>query len=391
MGGGWELLHQMLPARCVLLQRPALALDVLRWVIHGNRVLGFILRETRESEEMVEKLVPGVQITRSSNAHLKYLSLLLLTGQNALEGIMVRYSRVRTNDLYITSTATLMVEVAKLFASMMLLAHEEGGLGPALRVVTEVVQNSPVETLKVALISLVYVIQNNFLFVAASNLDVATFQVTYQMKILTTALFFVFILQTRLIRTQWLALFTLTAGIALVQLANIGSSSANQKSDESAIVGLSAVIFACCLSGFAGVYFEKILKSSVSSVWLRNVQLSFLSIPLALAISAVYDADVIIEKSFFFGYDYYVMLVIVVKASGGLIVALVVKYADNILKGFSTSIAIIIGCIANVMFFGVSLSFQFLLGTALVIFSVFLYGYKPPVVISENRKTDESA
>ena len=49
-------------------------------------------------------------------------------------------------------------------------------------------------------------------------------------------------------------------------------------SDEEAnlsksIVGLVAVLCACFSSGFAGVYFEKVLKSSRSSLWMRNVQL----------------------------------------------------------------------------------------------------------------------
>lgn len=41
----------------------------------------------------------------------------------------------------------------------------------------------------------------------------------------------------------------------------------------SQFVGLMAVLMACVSSGFAGVYFEKILKESKQSVWLRNIQL----------------------------------------------------------------------------------------------------------------------
>ena len=50
------------------------------------------------------------------------------------------------------------------------------------------------------------------------------FLVSYQMKILTTALFSVFMLKKTLIKTQWLAMFLLFAGVAIVQVSmNINS------------------------------------------------------------------------------------------------------------------------------------------------------------------------
>lgn len=42
---------------------------------------------------------------------------------------------------------------------------------------------------------------------------------------------------------------------------------------SSQLMGLLAVLVACFSSGFAGVYFEKILKESKQSVWIRNIQL----------------------------------------------------------------------------------------------------------------------
>ena len=77
--------------------------------------------------------------------------------------------------------------------------------------------------------SAVYLIQNNLLYVAASNLDVATYQITYQLKILTTAMFAVTMLGKKLLPTQWLSLLTLVAGVAMVQLSDVKESGGKKK------------------------------------------------------------------------------------------------------------------------------------------------------------------
>ena len=54
------------------------------------------------------------------------------------------------------------------------------------------------------------------------------------------------------------------------------------------LIGFLAVVTACFLSGFAGIYFEKILKGSNVSLWLRNFQLAVLSIPIGLVVIMVH-------------------------------------------------------------------------------------------------------
>lgn len=224
--------------------------------------------------------------------------------------------------------------------------------------------------------SLIYVLQNNLLYVSASNLDAATYQVTYQLKILTTAMFAVLMLRKKLLTTQWGSLLILVCGVALVQLSQ-GGETRTISVEQNRALGFAAALGACVLSGFAGIFFEKMLKTSDLSVWMRNIQLSLLSLPLSLITAFINDGSNISNSGFFFGYDMFVYFLILLQACGGLIVAVVVKYADNILKGFATSLAIVLSCIVSIYLFGFELTLQFSLGTVFVIASVFLYGHDP--------------
>ena len=82
-------------------------------------------------------------------------------------------------------------------------------------------------------------------------------QVTYQLKILSTALFSVFMLSKNLVKLQWVSLVMLFAGVSIVQLqpTNLLSNKTDSEKPQVAqnpILGLVAVIFSCLCSGFAG-------------------------------------------------------------------------------------------------------------------------------------------
>lgn len=213
------------------------------------------------------------------------------------------------------------------------------------------------------------------------------------MKILTTAIFAVIILRKKLLPTQWGSLLSLIAGVALVQLADQKTSNKLQDAEQNRLLGFSAALGACVLSGFAGIFFEKMLKGADISVWMRNVQMSLLSIPLGFATCLISDYNNVTTKGFFHGYDLYVTYLVILQAGGGLLVAMVVKYADNILKGFATSLSIIISCIASIYLFDFKLTIQFALGGMLVIGAIFLYGYVPkpskPLSRTPSQNLDE--
>jgi UDP-sugar transporter A1/2/3 len=256
---------------------------------------------------------------------------------------------------------------------------------------------------------------------------------------LTTAFFSVLILKRNLSKLKWIALALLTLGIALVVLPKgasttfiayiTGNSLVTDTEDESIssgnqsnLQGFVAVLTACMLSGLAGVYFEKILKSPTpkapvpvnsvntteedwsdnedqnmdeeakkqmfiqkeqteettaasNQIWIRNIQMSFFSVLLGLVfVVMLQDGVTIVERGFFVNYTPLTWIVILIQALGGLIVALVVKYADNILKGFATSISIILSSVVSVWLFNFTFSGSFLLGATLVIYATYLYG-----------------
>ena len=86
---------------------------------------------------------------------------------------------------------------------------------------------------------------------------------SYQLKILTTALFSVAMLKKSMGKVQWLSLFMLFVGVSVVQLKpvdgpvtqNSGETLPTQKplsQTQNPLLGLAAVVASSMCSGFAG-------------------------------------------------------------------------------------------------------------------------------------------
>jgi UDP-sugar transporter A1/2/3 len=311
----------------------------------------------------------------NNSAFIKYGSLFLLVAQLVGLVMLMRYSRTHRNgaDLYLSSTAVFCMEVMK-FVACNGVVFVGGGFSASswISELTTHVWNSPFEVIKISVPSFLYVIQNNLLYLALTNLDAATYQVCYQLKILTTALFSATMLNRTFSKTKWLALVILTIGVAVVQTSG-DSASHSENSDQNRSLGLFAILCAACTSGFSGVYFEKMLKGSSTSLWMRNIQMGLPSMLLALMTVFIQDGRIIREKGFFVGYSTTVWTVVVVQAVGGLIVAVVVKYADNVLKTFASSFGIVISCLMSAILFGQKYNAAFLVGASLVVLSTVLY------------------
>jgi len=317
---------------------------------------------------------------------LKWIALITLIVQNSGLAIAMRYTYLHASKdgVYIASTAVLLAELLKFCIALVIcfvLDCQCSLQRLSSLFYTEFVQHHT-DLIKLTIPSILYTLQNSLQYYSMSCLSAPIFQVLYQMKIITTAIFSVVILAKSLSNYQWISILTLTIGVALVQLSQ---SQLTSDGKSNSIAGFISVIISCVTSGFAGVYFELVLKSSNVSIWFRNIQLSAIGIILSIMSCVGKDGNAISERGMFVGYNSWVIIVIILQAAGGLLVAVVVKYADNVLKGFATSLSIVLSCIVSAMYFhDVEINQAFTIGGMVVLASVYTYGVNPPTTGNSN-------
>jgi len=126
------------------------------------------------------------------------------------------------------------------------------------------------------------------------------------------------------------------------------------------------------------------------TIWVRNVQLGLFSLPQAASLVAA-DSAIIAQHGALVGFTPLAWSVVVLKALGGLLVAAVVKYADNVLKTYATAIAIVLTCILTCVNTRVMPTAVFVQGMAMVIASIFLYNFAQPPPAAAPPATPEKA
>jgi len=174
---------------------------------------------------------------------------------------------------------------------------------------------------------------------------------------------------------QIIALLGLAGGMGFVELASHpdGPTSANAVTMNHQL-GILAVLASSMLSGGAGVYSEMILKDKRPvSLLIRNIQLSLYGSFLSLGVVFLANWSVVRDGDFFRGYTPLSWAIICGQAGGGLLISFIMRYADNILKGFATSLSLVIVPLISWVVFKTTISKNFVMGTAVVISSCILF------------------
>ena len=314
------------------------------------------------------------------NANLRTLTqpcvLVLLTLQNTCLVLVTKLSYRDSAKPYVISSVVVCAESLKFLTSCLLVVILEGYC-----TLNAAFLELPARSLKLCLPAWLYVLQNNLLFRSIKLLSPTVFVACSQSKILTSAFFSGILCKTQITRKQIFALCELVLGMFLVQ--NDGTIFAGKSVvSKTSLKGVLYVLMASTTSGFAGAYLEKLFKENVdgrlSSIWLRNVQLSFCSLPIAVLSMYWEEGCKIFSYDAFTGYDSVVITVIVLQAIGGLIIAAVMRHAGNMMKCFAVSLSICNCVIATTFTEGAdgSMTRLQMMGLVLVVSATYSYTSK---------------
>ncbi|KPI88926.1 putative CMP-sialic acid transporter [Leptomonas seymouri] len=249
------------------------------------------------------------------------------------------------------------------------------------------------EVLLMIVPAVLYIIQGLLLIVALRYLDPTVFQILYQVRIMFLAVMMRTVLDLQLSAIRWAALVALMVGIVLAQLAMQRKEKEGKTSKTHtswSIEGTLAALAGAFLSSFSGVFTEYVYKKrgNLFTLSARSVHLALFSLVyffFVFARDAWWSAPGEVSKhsgmsaflsTFFDGFTGLVWFLVVLQALGGILVGLVVRYCNNIVKSFSTAFAIVLSGTASVFLFDLPLEPVFLLGSFLVISSITVYSLK---------------
>ncbi|KAJ6126648.1 hypothetical protein N7523_002260 [Penicillium sp. IBT 18751x] len=352
---------------------------------------------------------------------------ILLTAQSTAFVLLAHYSRVMPptgGKRYLTSTAVFLNEVVKLAIALTMALYDVSKTAPPSLPATSLFFSltSAVfsgDSWKLVIPAVLGVLSNSLQYIALSNMRAATFQVTFQLQFLMTAVFGLMFLRRSIAPRKWGLLLLLVLGVALVQIPDANSEHMTLQEDGSSLhfprsleewkavkgggnlhkrsatyegieedietidprlnaaIGQLSIVGAAVASGLGGVYFEKVLKDSSShtSLWVRNVQLAVYSIFPALFIGVVFrDGDNIANEGFFQGYNWAVWVTIVVQALGGILSTFSISHAQRDAKSLATTATIITSIVGSFWLFDFELTASFFIGSAAVLVAVHYYG-----------------
>jgi len=309
---------------------------------------------------------PKTAIQKGSEWKRKSLVTIALTVLTSSRGILIAWSKRAGKYDYSVTSANFLVETLKCGLSLIALLRtwEREGITEDNKLITtwDEVKVYPIP-------AALYLVKNLLQYYIFFYVDAPSYQILKNLNIITTGVLYRIILNRKLTEIQWSAYILLSVGCTTAQL--------NSSSDhvlQTPIQGWFMAIIMALLSGFAGVYTELIIKKRPSrNINVQNFWLYIFGMIFNVGAMLTQDYDEIMNKGFFHGYSTITVCMIINHALSGIAVSLVMKYADNIVKVYSTSVAMLLTAAVSMFLFGFHLTLPFVLGSTVVSVSVYLH------------------
>lgn len=313
-----------------------------------------------------------------SNVSSKHraLNVLLVFGDCILVGlqpILVYMSKVDGSFKFSPISVNFLTEAVKvLFAIIMLLVQarrQKVGEKPLLSVSTFVQAGR--NNVLLAVPALLYAINNYLKFIMQLYFNPATVKMLSNLKVLVIALLLKMIMKRHFSVIQWEALALLLIGICVNQLRSLPEGTTLLGLPVATGAYMYTLIFVT-IPSLASVYNEYALKSQFdTSIYLQNLFLygygaifNLIAIVGTAIIKGPGNFDILQ------GHSRATMFLICNNAAQGILSSFFFKYADTILKKYSSTVATIFTGIASAALFGHTLTINFILGISIVFISM---------------------
>ncbi|KAJ4721665.1 CMP-sialic acid transporter 3-like [Melia azedarach] len=324
----------------------------------------------------------------------RFLNVVLVVGDCVLVGlqpILVYMSKVDGGFKFSPISVNFLTEIAKvLFAIVMLLLqsrHKKVGEKSLLSFSTLV--QAARNNVLLAVPAFLYAINNYLKFIMQLYFNPSTVKMLSNLKVLVIAVLLKMIMRRRFSIIQWEALALLLIGISVNQLRSLPEGTTALGLPVATGAYLYTLIFVTVPS-LASVYNEYALKSQFdTSIYLQNLFLygyGAIFNFLGIVVTAIFKGP----SSFHIleGHSKATMLLICNNAAQGILSSFFFKYADTILKKYSSTVATIFTGIASAALFGHTLTTNFILGISIVFISMHQFFSPLSKVKDEPQRSD---
>ena len=225
-------------------------------------------------------------------------------------------------------------------------------------------------------LALLYVINNQLAFVLYLYVDMASISMFKSFSSILSAILLWLFCERTLVREQWASIILQVVGLVIVQYDSCRDAPFLAIKDYITLI-VSTLITAIC-----SVWNERLIKTYSVNMHIQNAILYTFGLTLNLTLFFFFPNLFVkneTRKQFFEGYSLMVIAIILCNSVLGIVITFVYKYADVIVKTFSTACATGVLLYINVAVFKIKANLTIFLGAIVIFISSYLFLLVKPV------------